>query len=485
MSNTIHFIKCSSGRWIGWYDHKDNVIANGETMSECEVNLIKLYASVMQYEQAEKTDTVVVGIEEAGIAAVKISEQLNPKLTSREEAIFIAGFQECIKWQKSKTDTVVEDRPQIMAESGKGFLSIWIEKPLSGEIKINGTKVYLQSEVDAIREETWQQCRCFVDGCAPFESVMPFFKYKTLQDYLNSLNPDNKAYTGKEEKMSNKKIEIQSILNTFKNFDGTQTYEIKVTDLFPPNSGEKIKDAIESVINNVDDLTVQDYKDVIDDHKRLVKELDIIINGRNAAESPSLCDLVSQLKQPTNDTGKDSRVDWEIMSFVVKNLDGFNGQILPKINGYFGVKEFYVTEEDLLKSSIHDIHSVKRLSDNTVFSVGDVINWLGTIDSIDIDSKYDGGVVFNCGDRKQSINGAKKHKIVSSIEVEIAPEKIVTDNTNVQILTLKDLKCILQEHSDGTYRGIENWTFPDNTMPENLYQPALQLVTKKLKTHTP
>ena len=71
-----------------------------------------------------------------------------------------------------------------------------------------------------------------------------------------------------------------------------------MTDLFPPNSGEKIKDAIESVINNTEDeLTIQDYKDVIDDHNRLVKELDIIINGKNAAENPSLCDLISQLKQ--------------------------------------------------------------------------------------------------------------------------------------------------------------------------------------------
>jgi len=59
--------------------------------------------------------------------------------------------------------------------------------------------------------------------------------------------------------------------------------------------------------------------------------------------------------------------------------------------------------------------------------------------------------------------------------------KVSTDNSDVQILTLKDLKCILMDHSDGTYRGIENWTFPDNTMPENLYQSALQLVNQKLK----
>ncbi len=43
-------------------------------------------------------------IDEAGIAAVKISETLEPKLTSQEQSFFIAGFQECIKWL-SKPDS--------------------------------------------------------------------------------------------------------------------------------------------------------------------------------------------------------------------------------------------------------------------------------------------------------------------------------------------------------------------------------------------
>lgn len=40
-------------------------------------------------------------VDEAGIAAVKISEMVDPPLTAQQQAIFIAGFSECIKWLSS------------------------------------------------------------------------------------------------------------------------------------------------------------------------------------------------------------------------------------------------------------------------------------------------------------------------------------------------------------------------------------------------
>lgn len=55
------------------------------------------------------------------------------------------------------------------------------------------------------------------------------------------------------------------------------------------------------------ELTIEDYKASFEDHKRLVKELDIALNGEyGAAEQASLCDIVSQVirdkKQPTTVT---------------------------------------------------------------------------------------------------------------------------------------------------------------------------------------
>ncbi|MES2428266.1 MAG: hypothetical protein V4560_14900 [Bacteroidota bacterium] len=43
------------------------------------------------------------------------------------------------------------------------------------------------------------------------------------------------------------------------------------------------------------DLTIEDYKEVIESNKALVRELDVFINGKNAAKQASLCDVVSQV----------------------------------------------------------------------------------------------------------------------------------------------------------------------------------------------
>lgn len=40
----------------------------------------------------------LIAIDEAGIVAAKISENIEPKLSGNEQAVFIAGFQECIKY---------------------------------------------------------------------------------------------------------------------------------------------------------------------------------------------------------------------------------------------------------------------------------------------------------------------------------------------------------------------------------------------------
>ena len=37
-------------------------------------------------------------VDEAGVMAVKISEMVEPKMNAQEQAIFIAGFCECVKW---------------------------------------------------------------------------------------------------------------------------------------------------------------------------------------------------------------------------------------------------------------------------------------------------------------------------------------------------------------------------------------------------
>lgn len=42
---------------------------------------------------------------------------------------------------------------------------------------------------------------------------------------------------------------------------------------------------------------IEDYKEVDTDHKKLVRELDVALNGKDAAPQGSLCDIVAQVKQ--------------------------------------------------------------------------------------------------------------------------------------------------------------------------------------------
>lgn len=37
-------------------------------------------------------------VDDAGVIAVNVASNVRPKLTAQEEAMFIAGFQECVKY---------------------------------------------------------------------------------------------------------------------------------------------------------------------------------------------------------------------------------------------------------------------------------------------------------------------------------------------------------------------------------------------------
>jgi hypothetical protein len=43
-------------------------------------------------------------------------------------------------------------------------------------------------------------------------------------------------------------------------------------------------------------LNIADYEEVLADHRRLVRELDVLLNGENAARQASLVDIVAQVR---------------------------------------------------------------------------------------------------------------------------------------------------------------------------------------------
>lgn len=64
-----------------------------------------------------------------------------------------------------------------------------------------------------------------------------------------------------------------------------------------PMTIEEILSELNAARAGGDDLTIEDYKEALEDKRRLTRELDALINGANAAEQASLCDIVAQVKR--------------------------------------------------------------------------------------------------------------------------------------------------------------------------------------------
>ena len=113
---------------------------------------------------------------------------------------------------------------------------------------------------------------------------------------------------------------------------------------------------------------------------------------------------------------------WEILSYSNPNVftDVLGGNIVDaKGSGanYAILKNF-------------PIHSVKRLSDGEVFSVGDSLDWMGKIESIEIDDRFNGGIAFINNSQKSCISTAKKAPKEEQVPIKVLGllDGINTDN---------------------------------------------------------
>lgn len=67
-------------------------------ISDNEIDLSKLPVMIKNREAMEVDVAIVPSIDDAGVMAVSIAESQDPPLKAQEEAYFIAGFTECIKY---------------------------------------------------------------------------------------------------------------------------------------------------------------------------------------------------------------------------------------------------------------------------------------------------------------------------------------------------------------------------------------------------
>lgn len=56
-----------------------------------------VYLAMEEYAKQQES-ILLPSIDDAGVIAVNVVSNVRPKLTAQEEAIFIAGFQECVKY---------------------------------------------------------------------------------------------------------------------------------------------------------------------------------------------------------------------------------------------------------------------------------------------------------------------------------------------------------------------------------------------------
>jgi hypothetical protein len=54
--------------------------------------------NVSNEEKGNGVMAMLPSVDDAGVIAVNVASNVRPKLTTQEEAMFIAGFQECVKY---------------------------------------------------------------------------------------------------------------------------------------------------------------------------------------------------------------------------------------------------------------------------------------------------------------------------------------------------------------------------------------------------
>ena len=177
---------------------------------------------------------------------------------------------------------------------------------------------------------------------------------------------------------------------------------------------------------------------------------------------------------------------WEILSYSNPNVftDVLGGNIVDaKGSGanYAILKNF-------------PIHSVKRLSDGEVFSVGDSLDWMGEIKSIEIDDKFNGGIAFINNSQKSCISTAKKAPKEEQVPIKVESiafytsfgEKQIRDTFAVN-LSNNISEDKLQQIKSAIERELNNYK-DERPVPyasyKHLFDQHQELLSEFSKMHT-
>lgn len=297
---------------------------------------------------------------------------------------------------------------------------------LEHTLDANQDKVYTKKEVDAIRKEAFGSgfFKGWYNGC--FEEDKTYSKKigeSRYQDYLSSLNLNTKD-TGKDVSDAAKSRQnMKAYSNGYKM--GYKT-AMKYATNQPTNDNAFVW---------TDELAVAFAK---------------LFNSRKDVRMPEeLFPSFKQSKQPSPPI--DSK-DYEILCFVTVPKSPVVTYLSKNPDGTFG--HYECIEQDLISSSTHTIHSVKRLSDGKVFSVGDEVKY--------ISSNYGSFIITNFFVKKDGIlarsDGNNYCEYVDSELIKIPP---IEQEVKIDSLTMESRA--FYAGMDGRYKTFSDYKQKLNT----------------------
>lgn len=116
----------------------------------------------------------------------------------------------------------------------------------------------------------------------------------------------------------------------------------------PYTSPQGESDFLKSVVEIINSYTetkqyLNDALEVIEDHKRLVREIDIALNGSNAAQQASLCDILGQIEKRAKEKAyhetKNILDALDILKTLDENYNGYGAQ-KPSLDAIELAKKF-------------------------------------------------------------------------------------------------------------------------------------------------
>ena len=97
-------------------------------------------------------------------------------------------------------------------------------------------------------------------------------------------------------------IDRETVIRLAKDSGFTIVYNSKMFNpdyQFGSFTFEQLQNFVERCLN---EIRITEYEKIIEDHKKFVRELDVLLNGEDgASEQASLCDIVAQVKKNISD----------------------------------------------------------------------------------------------------------------------------------------------------------------------------------------